>query len=238
MQEPRSDPMRPRLDTSFLLFESRSGIPAGSRGPRRLGRVLFLVHRAADGWLALDLAGPVTERFVPRSGTQPPEIEPRIEPEIEPEIERRIGQRIGPRIGPGIEPRIELRIRPRIEPRVEPAIEPRIEIVRGGDSFPDRILPLYALDGDPESFGGLRVPGPGGVRFGLGGDLDRLLRTALGTATRGRCSRPRLRLFRGLSHLSCRSRAVPEGSMLVRATPELVFETRPDALWEEAACLT
>jgi hypothetical protein len=62
-------PMRPRLDTSFLLLEGR--------------RALFLVHRAADGWLALDLAGPVTDRFAPG-----------------------------------------------------------IEVVRGGDSFPDRILTL------------------------------------------------------------------------------------------------
>lgn len=122
-------------------------------------------------------------------------------------------------------------------PRVEPEIGPEIEIVRGGDSFLDRILPLYALDRDPESFGGLRVPGPGGVRFGLGGDIDRLLRAAMGSARHERISRPRLRFFRGLSEIPCRSRAVPEGSVLVRATPELVFETRPDALWAEAACL-
>lgn len=151
--------MRPRLDTSLLLFEGR--------------RALFLVHRAADGWLALDLAGPVTDRFAPG-----------------------------------------------------------IEIVRGGDSCLDRILPLYAFDRDPEEFGGLRVPGPGGARFGVGGDVDRLMTAAKGSPRSG----PRLRFFRGLSRVPRRSRAVPDGSILVRATPELVFETRPDALWEEAAC--
>ena len=141
--------MRPRLDTSFLLLEGR--------------RVLFLVHRAADGWLALDLAGPVTDRYAPD-----------------------------------------------------------IEIVRGGDLFLDRILTLYAVDGDPETFGGLRVPGSGGARFGVGGDVDRLLLAAKG----------RLRFFRGLSAIPSRSRAAPAGSILLKATPELVFETRPDALWE------
>ena len=146
--------MRPRLDTSFLLLEGR--------------RALFIVHRAADGWLALDLAGPVTDRFAPG-----------------------------------------------------------IEIVRGGDCFLDRILTLYALDGDPEAFGGLRVPGSGGARFGVGGDVDRLLLAARG----------RLRFFRGLSTIPSRSRAVPEGSILVRATPELVFETQRDALLREASCL-
>lgn len=147
-RRPDFDPMRPRLDTSFLLLEGR--------------RALFLVHRAADGWLALDLAGPVTDRFAPG-----------------------------------------------------------IEIVRGGEFFPDRILALYAIDGDPEDFGGLRVPGPCGSRFGVGGDVDRLLLEAKG----------RLRFFRGLSTIPTRSRALPAGSVLVRATPELVFEAQRDALW-------
>lgn len=148
MQEPGSDPMRPRLDTSFLLLEGR--------------RALFLVHRAADGWLALDLAGPVTDRFTPD-----------------------------------------------------------LEIVRGGDSFPDRVFTLYMHHRDPEDFGGLRVPGLAGARFGVGGDVGRLLLEARG----------RLRFFRGLSTIPSRSRAVPEGSILVRATPELVFEAQRDALW-------
>ena len=176
--------MRLRLDTSILLLEGRKGIPTAPRGPRPSGRALFLVHRAADGWLAFDLAGSVTERFVPRGGSG--------------------------RTG--------------------------IDIVRGGDAFPDRILPLYALDRDPESFGGLRVPGPGGVRFGLGGDVEALVRVAVESAEREGMLRPRLRFFRGLSAIRCRSRAAPEGSILVRATPTLVFETMPDELWKEAAC--
>ncbi|MFN0008301.1 MAG: hypothetical protein ACKVXR_10360 [Planctomycetota bacterium] len=151
--------MRPRLDTSFLLLEGR--------------RALFLVHRAADGWLALDLAGPVTDRFAPG-----------------------------------------------------------IAIVRGGESFLDRIFPLYMFDRDPVEFGGLRVPGPSGARYGVGGAVDRLLLTARGSPGTG----PRLRFFRGASRIPCRSRALPEGAILVRATPELVFETRPDSLWERAAC--
>ena len=116
-------------------------------------------------------------------------------------------------------------------------LRPEIVVVRGGDSFLDRILPLYALDRDPEIFGGLRVPGPGGAQFGLGGDVDSLFRASIESTARERSSRSRLRFFRGLSRISCRSRAVPEGSTLVRATPELVFETRPDVLWEEAVCL-
>jgi hypothetical protein len=141
--------MRPRLDTSFILLDAL--------------RALFLVHRAADGWLALDLAGPVTDRF-----------------------------------------------------------EPGLDIVRGGDRCLDRILALYAIDGDPEDFGGLRVPGSASARFGVGGDVGRIL-----LASRGR-----LRLFRGLSAIPTRSRAVPEGSILVPATPELVFGTPRDALLE------
>ena len=117
-----------------------------------------------------------------------------------------------------------------------PARRSWIVVVRGGDSFPDRILPLYALDRDPESFGGLRVPGPDGLRFGVGGDLRALLRAEAEGADLERVLRPRLRFFRGLSQIPCRSRALPAGAVLVRATPELVFETRTDLLRERAAC--
>ena len=148
--------MGPRLDTCVLLFE------------RRAARILFLVHRACDGWLALDLAGPVTDRFVPG-----------------------------------------------------------IEVVRGGESFPDRVLALHALDRDPALFGGLRVPGPRGAHFGLGGDVERLLDAARSSG--------RLRFFRGLSAIPGRSRAVPPGAIVVPATPDLVFAASAREL-RELAC--
>jgi len=162
--------MRPRLDTAVLLLERPDDRPGGS--------VLFLVHRAADGWLALDLAGPVTDRFAPPRGSD----------------------------------------------------RPSLEVVRGGGSFPGRVLALYALPADPESFGGLRVPGPGGARFGLGGDVERLLEAALGSPMSGRGGPPRIRFFRGLTSLATRSRAPPAGAIVLRATPELVFEARPGGI--------
>ena len=165
--------MQPRLDTAVLLAEGRDGAPPA--------RVLFLVHRAADGWLGLDLTGRVTDRFLAGGG--------------------RVGE--------------------------------VVEVVRGGESFPDRILALYALDLDPESCGGLRVPSPGGARFGLGGDVGRLLGAAMATPGPGRIAPPRIRFFRGLSAIPRRSRSVPRGSIVVRATPELVFERRPAELWGE-----
>src|SRR6187397_600764 len=119
--------MRPRLDTAVLLLERPEDRPGGS--------VLFLVHRAADGWLALDLAGPVTDRFAPPRGSD----------------------------------------------------RPSLEVVRGGGSFPGRVLALYALPADPESFG-------------------------------------------GLTSLATRSRAPPAGAIVLRATPELVFEARPGGI--------
>lgn len=157
--------MGDHLDTGVLLArEAGEG-----RGNRR--SVLFLVHRAADGWLALDLCGEELGRFACRERGE-------------------------------------------------------VRCVRGGASHADRIFSLYALDLDPESCGGLRVPARGGSQFGFGGDLRELLRE---------CSarkRARLLLFRGVTALAGRSRAIPAGTFPARATPELVFETPPGPLWE------
>jgi hypothetical protein len=161
--------MRAHLDTAILLAESLG------REREMCGRVLFLVHRAADGWLGLDLTGEELARFGTAHGDR----------------------------------RRELRV------------------LRGGSAFPERIFSLYALDVDPGLCGGLRVPAPGAIRFGFGGDLAPVLRAAAGRLA------TRLLLFRGLSALVARTRSVPDGAAVAHATPELVFETPPGALWRE-----
>jgi hypothetical protein len=166
--------MRDHLDTGTLLAREAGA----DRRARR--SVLFLVHRAADGWLAVDLAGEEIARF---------------------------GQ-VG-RAAKCCGTCAELRC------------------LRGGDAQSDRIFSLYALDPDPESWGGLRVPAAGPLRFGFGGDLKGVVSAA---CTGGR---PRVVLFRGLTVLARRSRSIPAGMAVARATPELVFETPPGPLWEE-----
>jgi hypothetical protein len=157
--------MGDHLDTGTLLArEAGEGA-----GPRR--SVLFLVHRAADGWLALDLEGEELARFSC--------------------CERGV-----------------------------------LRCLSGGASHSNRVFSLYALDLDPESCGGLRVPTRGDAQFGFGGDLGEVLRQS--------CRRRSLRLllFRGATALPWRSRAIPARTFSARATPELVFETPPGALWE------
>jgi hypothetical protein len=147
------------LDTSVLLAD-------GSAGSRD-ACVLFVVHRAADGWLALDVAGS--------------------------EIAR---------VAPG-----------------EAWMGPPIRILRGGPEYADRTFSLYALDADPRSFGGLRVPAPCALRFGFGGDLEAIVRAARAEAS------ARVLLFRGLSVIARRSRSIPEAWRAARGSPELVFAT-------------
>jgi hypothetical protein len=167
----------------MLLLEPRTGVGDREGRDEAKGKVVFLVHRAADGWLGLELTGAVTQRFRPTEAGEDREI----------------------------------------------------EVVRGGNAFDDRIVALYHLDFDPESLGGLRVPGTAGARFGFGGDLTSLLRAV--RSKTGACTgaREHLRLFRGMTALSPRSRSVPEGARVVRATPELVFEVPAEILWLEAS---
>jgi hypothetical protein len=147
------------LDTSMLLAD----VSAGTRG----ATVLFVVHRAADGWLALDVAGQEIARLVPG----------------------------------------------------EPWQGAPIRILRGGPEYADRTFSLYALDEDPRSFGGLRVPAPCAARLGFGGDLAAIVRAARAEAS------ARLLLFRGLSVIARRSRSIPEEWRAARCDPELVFAT-------------
>src|SRR5260221_9742004 len=156
--------MRDHLDTGTLLARE-------SGDDRRARRsVLFVVHRAADGWLAVDLTGDEIARFGP--------------------VDR--------------------------ASRCCAACT-ELRCLRGGDAQSDRIFSLYALDLDPESWGGLRVPAAGPLRFGFGGDLRGVVNAACPGA------RPRLVLFRGLTALPGRSRSIPAGMLVTRATPELVF---------------
>jgi hypothetical protein len=166
--------MRDHLDTGTLLARESGDGRRDRRG------VLFLVHRAADGWLAVDLTGDEIARFGPVD-------------------------RASRCCGTCAE----------------------LRCLRGGDAQTDRIFSLYAFDLDPESWGGLRVPAAGPLRFGFGGDLRGVVSAA--------CSgvRPRLVLFRGLTALPGRSRSIPAGMVIARATPELVFETPAGPLWEE-----
>jgi hypothetical protein len=143
---------------------------------------LFLVHRAADGWIALDLTGDLLSFCALRH-------------------EVFADRRLPPRRG--------------------------VRLLRGGSAFPERVFSLYAFDFDPESCGGLRVPAPGPLRMGFGGNLSQILRAA------AEAESPRLLLFRGLTALAGRSRSAPDGAMAARASAELVFETPPDELWEE-----
>jgi len=152
--------MRDPLDTGMLLAQE----PCPPQIPRR--RILFLVHRAADGWIGLDLLGEEIARF--RGG--------------------KFGD---------------------------------VRCLRGGDAHAESTFSLYATELDPEDCGGLRVPAPGPLRFGFGGDPARILRG----------KRVRLLLLRGLTPIAGRSRAVPDGAAVLRATPELVFEMPQRSLW-------
>ena len=156
--------MREVLDTSILL--ARNGEDGAGAS------VLFLVHRAADGWLALDVAGKEIAVAAPD----------------------------------------------------EPWTGPPIRLRHGGPEFEDRTFSLYALDKDPLDFGGLRVPAPGRLRFGFGGDLEAIVRAARAEAS------VRLVLFRGLTVLARRSRSIPEAWRIARASPEIVFEASRNAI--------